>query len=50
MDYLANRVASYLPGGNKIAMPKLFSRINVPINLHDSLLVVFRKTDAGRPT
>lgn len=49
MDYLGSRVASYLPGGNKIAMPKLFGRIKVPINLHDSLLVVFRcKADAAR--
>lgn len=46
MDYLASRVASYLSIGNKIAMPKLFSRIKVPINLHDSLLVVFRRADA----
>lgn len=46
LDYLVSRVTSYLPGGDKIAMPKLFSRIKVPINLHDSLLVVFRRTDA----
>jgi hypothetical protein len=46
MDYLVSRVASYLSIGNKIAMPKLFSRIKVPINLQDSLLVVFRRTDA----
>jgi SAM-dependent methyltransferase len=45
MDYLISRVASYLPGGNKITMPKLLSRIQVPINLHDSLLVVFRRAD-----
>ena len=32
MDYLVSRVASYLPGGNKVAMPKVLGRINVPIN------------------
>jgi predicted TPR repeat methyltransferase len=46
MDYLIRRVASYLPGDGKIAMPKLFGRINIPINLYDSLLVVFRRSDA----
>jgi SAM-dependent methyltransferase len=46
MDYLASRVASYLPGGNKFDMPKMLGRIKVPINLHDSLIVVFRRSDA----
>ena len=46
MDYLASRVACYLPGGNRLAIPKMLGRIKLPINLHDSLLVVFRGSDA----
>jgi SAM-dependent methyltransferase len=46
MDYLASRVASYLPAGNKLAVPKILGRIKVPINLHDSLIVVFCRSDA----
>jgi hypothetical protein len=45
VDYLASRAARYLPGGNKLAVPKMLGRIEVPINLHDSLLVVFRRSD-----
>ena len=48
MDYLVSRVASYLPGGNKVAMPKVLGRINVPINLYNSLMVVFHRTSRGR--
>ena len=50
MDYLASRVTSYLPGGSKIAVPKVLGRIKVPINLHDSMLVVFRRSDARQTT
>jgi SAM-dependent methyltransferase len=49
MDYLVSRVTSYLPGGNRIGVPKVLGRIKVPINLHDSLLVVFRRSDTRRP-
>jgi SAM-dependent methyltransferase len=48
MDYLVSRVMSYLPGSSTLAVPKMFSRIEVPINLHDSLIVVFRRSDAGQ--
>jgi len=43
LNYLVSRVASYLPGGDKLAVPKMLGCIKVPINLHDSLIVVFRK-------
>jgi SAM-dependent methyltransferase len=43
VDYLLTRVVSYLPSNNGLALPRILSRIKVPINLYDSLIVVFRR-------
>ena len=42
-DYVATRLASYLPRGLRPQAPKVLRRVTVPLNLFDSWLVVARK-------
>ncbi|MEM1113480.1 MAG: class I SAM-dependent methyltransferase [Pseudomonadota bacterium] len=42
-DYLFNRVMSYLPAALRVNPPSFLGRINIPLNLGDSLMLVCRK-------
>lgn len=46
-DYLFERICQYLPKSLRVRPPKFFSRITVPLNLFDSLTVVFKKGAKG---
>ena len=43
LDYLIKRVNTYLPTWLVIPTPSLFSKITIPLNLFDSILVVYTK-------
>jgi len=44
-DYLFDRVMSYLPEKLRIRAPRFLKRINVPLNLLDSMMLVCRRKD-----
>ena len=46
LDYLLQRVQSYLPNGPWFRTPKSIRHIVVPLNLHDSLGVICKRSDS----
>lgn len=47
-DYLLHRVNQYLPNFLRLPVAKFWGRFIIPLNLRDSLYVVFRKTPGYR--
>lgn len=43
LDYLLKRVNTYLPTWFQIPIMKSFSKVTIPLNLHDSVMVVYSK-------
>jgi 2-polyprenyl-3-methyl-5-hydroxy-6-metoxy-1,4-benzoquinol methylase len=47
-DYVASRLASYLPAALRPPIPKMLQRVTVPLNLFDSLMVVATSKPKGK--
>ena len=45
MEYLLERVSTYLPGKAKLPAPKFVKRMIVPVNLRDSMMGIYSKKD-----
>ncbi|MBM3886598.1 class I SAM-dependent methyltransferase [Candidatus Dependentiae bacterium] len=44
-DYLLERVKKYLPKFMRFPVPKIFNKLIIPLNLHDSLFVIYKKQE-----
>ncbi len=45
IEYLVERAYQYIPKFLRIPLPRFFKKIIVPVNLRDSLLVIYRKEE-----
>jgi SAM-dependent methyltransferase len=43
LDYLAERITSYLPWVSRLSRPEFLKRTTIPVNVHDSLYVLCRR-------
>ena len=44
-DYLLERVKKYLPKFLRFPVPRILSKLTIPLNLHDSLFVIYKKQE-----